>query len=224
MFWSPYLSYSALGWVVRCSKQKYRTPSPKFQTNNKSFFSINLFHVRDLGQTYTRVIIDCLFNIWFKLAGCALSETWLLKAAGCASWARVGDSKFTVPRGKQFSLGLSVPATEMSDPRQQKQGRNRCTEPVKGTTDRNHLPWPGKRVTTCMSSLPTGGPGKECRTHKLLPTGRTQERSKGEKQHQSLCLTNLPNSFWLESIFPEGCTHHQQGPWVRMTSQRPPGH
>ena len=53
---------------------------------------------------------------------------------------------------------------------------------VKGITDQNNLHWLGTIVTTCMSYLTTGGPGKECGTNKLPPTGRIQERSKGERR------------------------------------------
>ena len=74
---------------------------------------------------------------------------------------------------------------------------------VRGTTDRNHLPWPGKIVATCMSYFTTGGPGKERGTNKLPPMGRIRERSKGEKRHQSICPANLPESFSLESIMAE---------------------
>ena len=50
-----------------------------------------------------------------------------------------------------------------------------------------------------MSYLTTGSPGKECGTNKLPPTGRIQERSKGERRCQAICLTNFPESL-LESI------------------------
>ena len=53
---------------------------------------------------------------------------------------------------------------------------------VRGATDQNHVPWPDTIVTTCMSYLTTGGPCKELRNNKLPPTGRIQERSKGERR------------------------------------------
>jgi len=62
-----------------------------------------------------------------------------------------------------------------------------------------------------MSYLTTGSPGKECGTNKLPPTGRIQERSKGERRLQSICPPNLPESFLLESIFEERCTYHWEG-------------
>ncbi|XP_059941093.1 UPF0547 protein C16orf87 homolog [Mesoplodon densirostris] len=62
------------------------------------------------------------------------------------------------------------------------------------------------------SSPFTGGPGKECGTNKLLPTGRIRERSKGERRLKSICPANLPESFSLESILAEQCTCHQEGP------------
>ena len=94
---------------------------------------------------------------------------------------------------------------------------------VRGTTDQNHLPWPGPTVTTCMSYLTTGGPGKEHGTNKLPPTRRIWERSKGERRHQPICPTNLPGFFSLESILAEPCTRHREGPWVRVIGQRQPG-
>ena len=73
-----------------------------------------------------------------------------------------------------------------------------------------------------MSYLTTGGSGKEYRTNKLPPTVRIRERSKGEKRCQSIYLTNLPESFSLESILAERWACHQEGPWVRMIGQRQP--
>ena len=82
----------------------------------------------------------------------------------------------------------------------------------RGITDQNCRPWPDPIVTTCMSYLTTGSPGKERGTHKLPPTGRIWERSKGERRRQSICPTNLPESFSLESILAERCVCHQEGP------------
>ena len=53
---------------------------------------------------------------------------------------------------------------------------------VRGTPDQNHPLWLGLRITTCMSYLTTGGPGKELGTNKLPPTGRIQQRSGGERR------------------------------------------
>ena len=47
-------------------------------------------------------------------------------------------------------------------------------------TDWSHLPWPSTTVTICMSCFMIGGPGKEHGTNKPPPTGRVQERSKGD--------------------------------------------
>ena len=94
---------------------------------------------------------------------------------------------------------------------------------VRGTIDRNHPPWPDTIVTPCRSYLTTGGPGKEHGTNKLPPTRRIWERSKGERKHQSICPTNLPESLSLECILAEWCVHHQEGPWVRMMGQRQSG-
>ena len=90
---------------------------------------------------------------------------------------------------------------------------------VTGNTDWNCPPWPGITVTICMSYFMTGDPGKEYATNKPPPTGRIQERSKGDRRHQSACPTNLPETFWLDSIVPEWCACHQKGPWVRMIGQ-----
>ena len=70
-----------------------------------------------------------------------------------------------------------------------------------------------------MSSLTTGGPSKEGETNKLPPTGRIQKRSEGERRWQSICPTNLPESFLLKSILAEWYVDHQEGLWVRMTGQ-----
>ena len=90
---------------------------------------------------------------------------------------------------------------------------------VRGSTDWNHSPPPGTRVTVFMSYLTRKGPGKEHGTNKTPSTGRVQERSKG----YTTCPTNLPESSWLESILAEQCVHHQERPWVRKMDQRQPG-
>ena len=84
---------------------------------------------------------------------------------------------------------------------------------IRGNSDQNLQPCPGKTVTTHMSYLTTGGPEKELRTHKRPPTRRIQENQKEtEDRCQSICPTNLPESFLLESIVVEQCVCHQQGP------------
>ena len=99
----------------------------------------------------------------------------------------------------------------------------RHNSPVRGTTDRNH---PGMIVTTCMSYLTTGGPGKERGTNKRPPTGRIRERSKGERGLQSICPINLPESFSLESILAERCTPPgrtlSQSDWPETTRKLTP--
>ena len=70
----------------------------------------------------------------------------------------------------------------------------------------------GTAVTTCVSYLTTGGPGKEHGTDKPPPTRRIQERSKGERRLQSICPADLPEPFPLESILAKLCVHHQEGP------------
>ena len=59
--------------------------------------------------------------------------------------------------------------------------------PVLGTAD-----------TVCMSHFTTGGPGEEHGTNKPPPTGRGQERSKGDTPESSLA-----------SIVAEQDVHHQ---------------
>ena len=59
---------------------------------------------------------------------------------------------------------------------------------------------------------------KEHGTNKLPPTGRVQERSKGDAMHP----TNLPESFSLEPILAEQCAHPQEGPRVRTIGQIQP--
>ena len=85
-----------------------------------------------------------------------------------------------------------------------------CIRCVRGTTDWNHLPWPGRIVTSCLSYLTTGGPGKQRGTNRLPPTGSIQERSKGERRHQSMRPANLPESSSLASILADQCSCHQE--------------
>ena len=69
--------------------------------------------------------------------------------------------------------------------------------------DWNRPPWPGTIVTICMSYFMTGGPGKEHGTNKLPPTGRVQERSKGD----TTCPTTSQNpSLWHPSWQNKACT------------------
>ena len=63
-------------------------------------------------------------------------------------------------------------------------------------TDWNCPPWPATIVTICMHCFMTGGPDKEHGTNKLPPTGRIQERSKGDTR----CPTTSQNpSHWSPS-------------------------
>ena len=78
---------------------------------------------------------------------------------------------------------------------------------------------PDTIVTTRVRYFTTGGPGKEHRTDKPLPTGRVWERSKGDTTFP----TDFPEASSLESILAEQCVQLQEGPWVRMTGQRQPG-
>ena len=72
-----------------------------------------------------------------------------------------------------------------------------------GKAQGNHPPWPGATVTICMCCFMTGGPGKEHGTNKPPPTGRVQERSKGD----TTCQTTSQNpSHWLPSWLSNACT------------------
>ena len=110
-------------------------------------------------------------------------------------------------------------------------------------------PWPGTRGTICMSCIRTGGPGKEHKTNKPPPTGRVQERSKGDitrpstSQNPSVCHTYWLNkacttrkdseSEWLAegnletnptTIKPETARHVAElCSWVPWPSCSPPG-
>ena len=113
------------------------------------------------------------------------------------------------------------PLNEVSTKSQQAPHSKPTAPFVRGTTDKNHLPWPGMIVTTCVSYLTTGGAGKEHGTDELPPTERIQERSKGEGRFQSICPTNFPESFSLEFILAEQCTPPErtlsQNDWPETT-------
>ena len=115
------------------------------------------------------------------------------------------------------------------------------------STDQNCPLWPDPIITTCMSYLTIGGPGKECRTNKLPPTRRIRERSKGDRRHQYICSPRILlagiNFVW-EMCVPLGRTRSQrqsetnpitvkpktasqvaeQFPWAPLCCCSPPGH
>ena len=93
---------------------------------------------------------------------------------------------------------------------------------VRGTTDWNRLCWAGTIINTCVSYLTTGRPGKECRTNKLPPTGRIQERSEEERETPVHVSCQPPESFSLAFILAEWCNGHQEGPRVQVIGQRQP--
>ena len=69
-------------------------------------------------------------------------------------------------------------------------------------TDGNRPPWPGTGVTIFVSYFTTGGPSKEQGTNKPPPTGRIQQRSKGD----AMCPTTSQNpSCWLPSWLSNAC-------------------
>ena len=82
---------------------------------------------------------------------------------------------------------------------------------VRGTADQNHSPWPGTIVDYLHELSDKRGPSNECRSDKLPPTGRIWEKSKGERRHQPICPTNVPESL-LESVLAEQRARHQEGP------------
>ena len=63
-------------------------------------------------------------------------------------------------------------------------------------------------ITACLSCRTTGGPDKERSAAARKLTGRIRQGPKGRP-------TSLPESSSPECILAEGCTHHQEGPWVR---------
>ena len=87
-------------------------------------------------------------------------------------------------------------------------------------TKRNCPPWPGKTVAIAWVILTTGGPGKAQGAKKLPPTGRIRERSQGDRRHQSVCPTSLPESL-LESILLDACTTRKdsESEWGARDSQ-----
>ena len=67
-------------------------------------------------------------------------------------------------------------------------------------------------------SFTTGGPGKEHGTNKPPPTGRVQERSKGD----TTCPTTSQNpSLWHPSWLNKACTN-EEGLWVRWLAKDNP--
>ena len=67
-------------------------------------------------------------------------------------------------------------------------------------TDWNCPPCPGTIVTICMSCFMTGGPAKEHRTNKPPPTGRVQERSKGDTTGPTTSQNPLWHPSWLNKV------------------------
>ena len=57
------------------------------------------------------------------------------------------------------------------------------------TIDQNHLPWPGKIITACMSCLPAGGPNKE---HSAATAKTNCETSVDAKRREEMPAHNIP--------------------------------
>ena len=76
--------------------------------------------------------------------------------------------------------------------------------------------WSGTIMTICVNYFTTGGPGKEHGTNKSPPTGKTQERSKGDT------TSHLPE-FSVASILAEQCVHHLEGPLSQNDWPKQPG-
>ena len=70
-------------------------------------------------------------------------------------------------------------------------------------TDWNRPPWPGTRVTICISCFTTGGPAKEHGTSKPPPTRRVWERSKGDTTYAT---TSQNPSVWHPYWLNKACT------------------
>ena len=80
-------------------------------------------------------------------------------------------------------------------------------------TDWNCPSWPDTIVIIFMSHVTTGGSGKEHGTNKPPPTGRAQERSKGD----TTCPTTSQNpSLWHPSWLNKACTtrKHSESEWL----------
>ena len=85
---------------------------------------------------------------------------------------------------------------------------------VSGTTDLNHLPWPGTNSDHLW----------QFRTNKLLPTGRIQKRSKGKRRLQSSYPTTSQNPFhWNPSWLSDLCnTRKDPAPeWLARDNLEP---
>ena len=83
------------------------------------------------------------------------------------------------------------------------------------TIDGKRLPWPDLIVTICMSYLTTGGPAVLVRNMKLTSYHQPEEFGQGQKERGDSSPNvpiNLPESFSLEFVLAERCTHHQEGP------------
>ena len=78
-------------------------------------------------------------------------------------------------------------------------------------TDWNCPPWPGTKVTICMSYFTTGL-SKEPETNQPPPTRRVWERSKGDATGPT---ASQNPSCWLASVLAEQCMCHQEGPRVK---------
>ena len=89
-------------------------------------------------------------------------------------------------------------------------------ESVRGSTltkTAHYGAWPGTIVTICMSCFMTGDPAKELGTNKPPPTGRVQERSRGD----TICPTTSQNpSLWHPSWLNKACTtrKYSESEWL----------
>ena len=70
----------------------------------------------------------------------------------------------------------------------------------------------------------TGSPGKKLTRHHQQ-SGKSQIfHNLGKVKWRLHVSYHVPEAFLLTSTLAEQCMHHQEGPWVRMISQRQPGH
>ena len=90
-------------------------------------------------------------------------------------------------------------------------------------TDWNYPPWLDILVHICMNYSTTGSPGKELtRYHQQSGKGQIFHNL-GKVKWRLPVSYHIPEAFLPTSTLAELCVHHQEGPWVRMISQRHPG-
>ena len=74
-----------------------------------------------------------------------------------------------------------------------------------------------------MNYLTTGSPGKELTRYHQQSGKRQIFHSLGKVKWRLHVFYHILEAFWLTSTLAEQRVHHQEGSWVRMTSQGQPG-